>query len=233
MITRFRIERRRGETIANAIETSSSTAGRAVFFSGIAVVISLGGLVTLGISLFTSMAVGTMAVVAVSVIGSLTFLPATLAIVGDRVNWGRPITWLPRLLRMRGALETIDRRAARPPGSGLWATLVNAVMSRPVLLTLLSAAVLIAAATPVTRMRTGTTEITGLPSSIDGIAAIKLVNEKFPLGQNLRLDVVVSNPGEADIDPQVDQLKTRVLALGNGIQGGEIVRESQDGKSRS
>ncbi len=119
MITRFRIERRRGETIANAIETSSSTAGRAVFFSGIAVVISLGGLVTLGISLFTSMAVGTMAVVAVSVIGSLTFLPATLAIVGDRVNWGRPITWLPRLLRMRGALETIDRRAARPPGSGL------------------------------------------------------------------------------------------------------------------
>ncbi len=86
MITRFRIERRRGETIADAIETSSSTAGRAVFFSGIAVVISLGGLVTLGISLFTSMAVGTMAVVAVSVIGSLTFLPATLAIVGDRVN---------------------------------------------------------------------------------------------------------------------------------------------------
>jgi len=96
LITRFRTERRAGKAIPRAIETASSTAGRAVFFSGIAVVISLGGLVTLGISLFTSMAVGTMAVVFVSVIGSLTFLPATLAIVGDRVNLGRPATWLPR-----------------------------------------------------------------------------------------------------------------------------------------
>ena len=231
MITRFRTERRRGATIPDAIETSSSTAGRAVFFSGIAVVISLGGLVTLGISLFTSMAVGTMAVVTVSVIGSLTFLPATLAIVGDRVNLGRPITWLPRLLRMRGALASIERRAARPPGSGLWATIVNTVMSRAVLMTVLSAAVLIAAATPVTRMHTGTTEITGLPSSIDGIAAIKLVNEKFPLGQNLRLDVVVANPNDVDLTSSLADFKNRVLALGHGLVGGDVVRESEDGKA--
>ena len=84
-----------------------------MFFSGIAVVISLGGLLTLGISLFTSMAVGTMGVVLVSVIGSLTFLPATLAIVGDRVNWGRPITWLPRLLRVRAARHRRHRPARR------------------------------------------------------------------------------------------------------------------------
>jgi putative drug exporter of the RND superfamily len=231
MITRFRTERRRGASIPEAIETSSSTAGRAVFFSGIAVVISLGGLATLGISLFTSMAVGTMAVVLVSVVGSLTFLPATLAIVGDRVNLGRPITWLPRLFRLHGAMARIERRAARPPGSGLWASLVNAVMSRPVLMTLLSAAVLVAAAAPVTRLRTGTTEITGLPSSIDGIAAIKLVNEKFPLGQNLRLDVVVSNPNQVVIHQALEQFKATVLSLGRGLQGGEVVRESQDGKT--
>ena len=60
--------------------------------------ISLAGLLTLGIPLFTSMAVGTIAVVFVSVIGSLTFLPATLALLGDRVNLGRPATWIPRLL---------------------------------------------------------------------------------------------------------------------------------------
>jgi putative drug exporter of the RND superfamily len=228
MITRFRTERRRGATIPEAIETSSSTAGRAVFFSGIAVVISLGGLATLGISLFTSMAVGTMAVVLVSVIGSLTFLPATLAIVGDRVNLGRPITWLPRLLRLRGALATIERRAARPPGSGMWASLVNAVMSRPVLMTLLSAAVLIAAAAPVTRLRTGTTEITGLPSTIDGIAAIKLVNEKFPLGQNLRLDVVVTGADRADVQSALTTLKDRILAI-PGVTGPPTGRPSQDG----
>jgi RND superfamily putative drug exporter len=224
MITRFRTERQRGATVHEAIETSSSTAGRAVFFSGIAVVISLGGLVTLGISLFTGMAIGTMAVVLVAVIGSLTFLPATLAILGDRVNWGRPITWLPRLFRSRRAVAAIDRRAARPPGSGVWATLVNAVMRRPVLMTVLSAAILIAAAWPVTRLRTGVTDITGLPSTIDGIAAINLINEKFPLGQNLRLDVVIRQPGTtspeivADIHDAKEALEARVLSL-PGIQG--------------
>jgi RND superfamily putative drug exporter len=230
MITRFRTERQRGATVHEAIETSSSTAGRAVFFSGIAVVISLGGLVTLGISLFTGMAIGTMAVVLVAVIGSLTFLPATLAILGDRVNWGRPITWLPRLFRSRRAVAAIDRRAARPPGSGVWATLVNAVMRRPVLMTVLSAAILIAAAWPVTRLRTGVTDITGLPSTIDGIAAINLINEKFPLGQNLRLDIVITDPDREDVRAAIDQLKARVGALA-GIQGEATERPSNDGNS--
>ena len=230
MITRFRTERQRGATVHEAIETSSSTAGRAVFFSGIAVVISLGGLVTLGISLFTGMAVGTMAVVLVAVIGSLTFLPATLAILGDRVNWGRPITWLPRLFRSRTAIAVIDRRAARPAGSGIWATLVNAVMRRPVLMTVLSVAILIAAAWPVTRLRTGVTDITGLPSTIDGIAAINLINEKFPLGQNLRLDVVVTDPDRVDVRAAIDQLKARIGGFA-GIQGEATERPSNDGNS--
>ena len=231
MVTRFRSERQRGSSVLQAIETSSSTAGRAVFFSGIAVVISLGGLVTLGISLFTSMAVGTMGVVAVSVVGSLTFLPATLAIVGDRVNAGRPVTWLPRLFRARGMLDALNRRAARPPGSGFWARLVNAVMARPVILTVLSGALLLAIASPALRLRTGTTEITGLPSSIDGIAGIKLINEKFPFGQDLHLDVVVTKAGRDDVKAAVEQLKTRLLAI-PGLSGPPFERTSQDGNAR-
>ena len=231
MITRFRTERRAGRDVLDAIETSSSTAGRAVFFSGIAVVISLGGLVTLGISLFTSMAVGTMAVVLVSVIGSLTFLPATLAIVGDRVNMGRPITWLPRLFRARGVLAAIDERASRPPGSGFWARLVNAVMARPVVMTVVSAALLVAIASPVTRLRTGTTEITGLPSSIDGIAAIKLVNAKFPFGQNVRLDIVVTEADQPAVQAAVTQLEDRILAI-PGVHGPPTGRMSADGNAQ-
>jgi putative drug exporter of the RND superfamily len=230
MITRFRTERQRGAAVQEAIETSSSTAGRAVFFSGIAVIISLGGLVTLGVSLFTSMAIGTMGVVLVSVIGSLTFLPATLAILGDRVNLGRPVTWLPRLLRRRGALEAIDRRAARPPGSGLWAVVVAAVMRRPVVMTVLIAALLLAVASPVTRLRTGVTDITGLPATIDGIAGIRLINEKFPLGQNLTVDVVVTEPDRDDVQAAVAELKTRMAAL-PAIQGAPTEVSAGDGRS--
>ena len=238
MVTRFRSERQRGATVHEAIETSSSTAGRAVFFSGIAVVISLGGLLTLGISLFTSMAVGTMGVVTVSVIGSLTFLPATLAIVGDRVNWGRPATWLPRVARRapiagarrwgRATMDALERRAMQPPGRGFWARLVNAVMARPVLLTVLSGAVLLAAAVPALRLRTGTSDIIALPSTIDGIAGIKLINEKFPFGQDIRLDVVVTQPNRPDVVAAIEQLKTRVAALA-GMSAGETVRVADDG----
>ena len=113
MITRFRVERRAGRDRAKAIEISSSTAGRAVFFSGLAVMISLAGLITLGVSLFTSMAIGTISVVLVSVIGSLTFLPATLSILGDRVNLGRPAAWIPRIARRAAARSARAAGAAR------------------------------------------------------------------------------------------------------------------------
>ena len=106
MITRFRIERRAGREQLAAIEVASSTAGRAVFFSGLAVMISLAGLITLGVSLFTLDGVGTISVVLVSVIGSLTFLPATLAILGDRVNRGR---------------DPVPRPRPRPRATGVWA----------------------------------------------------------------------------------------------------------------
>jgi uncharacterized membrane protein YdfJ with MMPL/SSD domain len=228
MLTRFRSERQRGIAVLDAIETSSTTAGRAVFFSGIAVVISLGGLLTLGISLFTSMAVGTMGVVLVSVIGSLTFLPATLAILGDRVNRGRPITWLPRLFRARGVLARLEQRATRAPGTGFWARLVNVVMGRPVVLAMLSAALLLGAASPAFRMRTGTTEITGLPSSIDGIAGIKKINEKFPFGQDIRVDLVVTHADRADVQAAIATLKDRVGAI-NGLTGPVAERTNADG----
>src|SRR5213078_2015455 len=110
MVTRFRTERRKGRSKLAAIDVASNTAGRAVFFSGLAVMISIGGLFLLDDPLFRSMAVGTISVVFVAVIGSLTFLPATLAILGDGVNRLR-IPWIGR---------------DRPEGSGIWATIVRA-----------------------------------------------------------------------------------------------------------
>jgi RND superfamily putative drug exporter len=237
MVTRFRVERRLGRAVPRAIEISSSTAGRAVFFSGLAVMISLAGLLTLGIPLFTSMAVGTIGVVLVSVIGSLTFLPATLAIVGDRVNFGRMATWIPRLLvRLRApgagwgrrAISWLDRRAARPEGSGVWASLVTAVMRRPVRMIVASGVLLIALATPVLNLRIGLTDITGFPKSIDGVAAIRLINENWPQGTDLHLDVVVTKPAREDVKVAIQELKARALQI-PGLSGPPRERISQDG----
>jgi RND superfamily putative drug exporter len=238
MVTRFRSERRHGRAVALAIEVASSTAGRAVFFSGLAVMISLGGLFTLGITLFTSMAVGTIGVVLVSVIGSLTFLPATLAIFGDRLNLGRPAAWIPWLMtllpvaglrsRGRSALDWLRRRGQRPEGSGAWARLVRAVMARPVAMVLLSAVLLLALASPILHPRIGVTDITGFPKSIDGVAGIRLLNEKWPQGTDLRLDVVVTHPDRAEVRAAIDQLKVDALRI-RGLSGTPEERLSAQG----
>jgi len=228
MVTRFRAERRTGRSVPLAIEVASTTAGRAVFFSGLAVMISLAGLFTLGISLFSSMAVGTIGVVFVSVIGSLTFLPATLAIFGDRVNAGRPATWIPWLMtrlpaaglreRGRAALNWLERRTRRPEGSGLWAWLVTAVMGRPLVMIAVSGLLLLALAFPILQLRIGVTDITGFPKSIDGVAGILLLNEKWPQGTDMRLDVVVTDPDRAEVRAAIEKLKVEALQI-PGLSG--------------
>ena len=240
MVTRFRTERRHGRPVSRAIEVASGTAGRAVFFSGLAVMISLAGLFTLGITIFTSMAVGTIGVVLVSVIGSLTFLPATLAIVGDRVNLGRPASWIPGVLarvpvngvqeRGRAALGWLERRARRPEGSGPWAWLVTAVMRRPVAMIAVSGVLLLALAFPILHLRIGLTDITGFPKSIDGVAGIRLISEKWPKGTDLRLDVVVTQPKRADVRAAIERLKVEALQV-PGLSGPPGERLSADGNA--
>jgi uncharacterized membrane protein YdfJ with MMPL/SSD domain len=240
MVTRFRVERRSGRDRAKAIEVSSSTAGRAVFFSGLAVMISLAGLVTLGVSLFTSMAIGTISVVLVSVVGSLTFLPATLSILGDRVNLGRPSTWLPRLVAAlplgpisrwgRSALAWLERRADRQEGSGFWGRLVTAVMARPIRLMILSAAVLLAVGSPVLHLRTGLSDFNAFPDSIDGVAGYKLLLEKWPEGTELHLQVVVTRADEPATQAAIERLKVEGLKV-EGLHEPIVVTPSRDGKA--
>jgi RND superfamily putative drug exporter len=122
--------------------------------------ISIGGLFLLDDPLFRSMAVGTISVVLVAVIGSLTFLPATLAILGDGVN------------RLR--IPIIGRE--RPEGSGIWATVVRAVMRRPVIAAVGSGALLIVLASPFIRLHMGQADFSSFPDSLDSVQAVNLLN---------------------------------------------------------
>jgi RND superfamily putative drug exporter len=212
MLTRFRTERRRGRPKLDAIDVASNTAGRAVFFSGLAVMISIGGLFLLDDPLFRSMAIGTISVVFVAVIGSLTFLPATLAILGDGVN------------RLR--LPIIGR--TRDEGSGIWARLVRAVMRRPIVAAVTTAVLLIAVASPVVRLHMGQADFTSFPDSLDGVQAVNLLNEKWPSGSDLDLSVVVTRADEAPTKAAIDKMTAAVLAI-PGLSGPPRTNLSSDG----
>ena len=202
MISPFRTELRRGRPVPAAIRIASATAGRAVFFSGLAVMISIAGLFLLDDPLFRSMAIGTIAVVFISVLGSLTFLPAVLAVLGRRVNSLR----IPFLGR------------AREEGGGLWATVVARVMGRPVIFFVVAAGFLAALSTPVARLHLGQTDLTSFPDSIDSVQAIKVMNERWPAGSTLRLQVVVTRADDPATTGLIEELTRRTLAV-PGISG--------------
>ncbi len=161
MITRYRTERRAGREKIDAIRVASATAGRAVFFSGLAVIFSIGGLFLLEDELFRSMAIGTIGVVFIAVIGSLTFLPATLALLGDGVDRFR----LPFLGR------------ERPEGSGAWAVVVRSVMRHPVVTFVVAAGLLLAIALPAGRRHMGQSDFDSFRDSMYGVQAVNLLDE--------------------------------------------------------
>jgi uncharacterized membrane protein YdfJ with MMPL/SSD domain len=212
MVTRFRTERRHGRDKLTAIHVASNTAGRAVFFSGLAVMISIGGLFLLDDPLFRSMAIGTISVVLVAVIGSLTFLPAVLAILGDGVN------------RLRVPFIGRDREEGR----GFWAILVRAVMRRPIIAVALTAAFLLALASPVLRLHMGQADFTAFPDSLDGVQAVNLLNEKWPSGSTLELQFVVTKADEEPTKAALGRLTDAVVAI-PGISGPAETSISSDG----
>ena len=93
-LRREREERAKGRHHLDAVEIAAETSGHAVVVSGIAVIISMAGLFLAGDAVFSSLAVGSILVVAVAVLGSLTVLPALLAKLGRWVDRPRvPLLW--------------------------------------------------------------------------------------------------------------------------------------------
>ena len=99
IISRYREERARGLEKIDAIAATGATANRAIFFSGMTVVLAMLGMVVVPLDLTISMGIGAMLVVFTTLLTSLILLPALMGLLGDRVNALR--------------LPFIGRRAAR------------------------------------------------------------------------------------------------------------------------
>ena len=78
---------RNGLNIEEAIATTQETAGKAIFFSGLAVFISLSALFLFPVNILFSVAVGGLAAVFFAVLISTIFLPAILAVLKTKINF--------------------------------------------------------------------------------------------------------------------------------------------------
>ena len=142
-LKREREERAAGRESNAAIEAAAATSGRAVLISGFTVMVAMGGMYLGGISNFASFATGTIMVVAVAMIGSLTVLPATLSKLGHRVEKGR----VPLIGRLRNR-----------GGVGIWSRVLDRVLRRPLISAVVAAGVLVALTVPVLGMQTSLKE---------------------------------------------------------------------------
>jgi RND superfamily putative drug exporter len=84
-------------------------------------------------------------------------------------------------------------------------------------------------ATPVLRLQLGQSDFTSFPDSVDSVQAVALMNEKWPEGSTLRLQVVVTQADETDTRAAIQQMSDRILAI-EGISGPVEAQPSADGK---
>jgi uncharacterized membrane protein YdfJ with MMPL/SSD domain len=174
-LKREREERVRGASKDEALQRAAATSGRAVLVSGLTVMTAAGGLTLSGNSVFTSLGLGTILVVLVAVIGSLTVLPALLSKLGDRVEFGK----LPFLGSNRE--------------SRIWRTALRPALRYPKITVLGALAVLLAIASPVLHMQTRNDGVKDAPQNLAIVKSYNQVTQSFGT-TNAPAEVIVRAP---------------------------------------
>jgi uncharacterized membrane protein YdfJ with MMPL/SSD domain len=172
-----------GVDAASALQAATASVGRAIVVAACTVMIGLGGLLFTGLAVFTSMALGAIVVVAIAMVGSVTVLPATLSMLGDRIDRGR--------LWNRGGRRRSRRARAE---SGVWVAVARAVTGHPRAALFSALCVLGALATPALAMRTAAPGEHDLPASSPELVAIRAVERAFP-GAPASAEIVVTGHG--------------------------------------
>jgi RND superfamily putative drug exporter len=165
-LKREREERAKGNTTRDAVETAAATSGHSILVSGAAVIASMAGLFIAGSATFSSLAAGSIVVVAVAVIGSVTVLPALLVKLGRWVDRPRiPLLW------------RLNRRIGQ---GGISRHILAPVVRRPVAALVVSLTALVALAAPALGMKIHDANLDTLPASIPQVQTLQAVADEFP-----------------------------------------------------
>jgi RND superfamily putative drug exporter len=224
IVTRYREQLHAGHEVEDAISVAIDTSGRAVTFAGMTVVISLLGMLLMGVNFVTGLALGAATMVTVTMVGSLTLLPALLGFVGRRVEvtrWrglvaagcvsvallGLGLKVQPLLLGLPMAVlvlvagfvvaplrREVPRRDPKPLRETFAYRWSRFVQARPWTLALVASAALVLLALPVFGIRLGFSDAGNLPEGSTGRIAYDTIADGFGPGTNGRLILVAELP---------------------------------------
>jgi putative drug exporter of the RND superfamily len=183
MIFRFRDELRVGNDVESALVETMTHAGRSVIVSGSTVAIGLLSLVALPLPLVRAMGLGGMLIPAVSVLASITLLPALLAVLGTRIN---AVPLMPRRFIDHGHAE-----------DGAWGRWARFVLRRPVAVAGVGLVVVVALAGLGTQLKPSEAQLKDFPGTGTAIAGRQmLADAHITPGVMKPLNVLVEQGGD-------------------------------------
>ena len=185
ILSRHRTQLRDGMEVRESIATATATAGGAVVFAGLTVVIALCALTVVGIPFLSIMGLAAAATVAITVLIALTLLPAVLSLIGDRVGKGR-IKILSRRQERIGTTPTGGERWEKVVTARPWLTVVVGILGLGVL------------ALPLLNLNLGLPDDSSKATSTTERRAYDLLTEGFGAGFNGPLTLVLYHPNSSD-----------------------------------
>ena len=197
-------ERDRGHSAEEAVEIAAATSGRAVLISGITVLTAMAGLLFAGNPIFVGFGIGTMLVVAVAMLGSMTFLPAMLSFLGQK-------NWLEK-----GRVPYVTKRRHKSKGeSRVWGAILTRVLKRPLVSTLLAGGLLVALCIPALGIQFKEPGFDGYSRSQPVIQTYDRVQAAFPGGAVPATTVIkAEDVTAAPVQAAIGQLHDQAIATG-------------------
>ena len=208
-VRREREERAKGRGHVDAVEIAAETSGHAVVVSGTAVIIAMSGLFLASDAIFSSLAVGSILVVAVAVIGSLTVLPALLAKLGRWVDRPRiPLLW--RLTARRTGPD------GQPRPGRFWPMVLRPALRWPLATLLTSVGLILALAAPALGMQLKFPGTEDLPRTTPAMQAYDRLTAAYPSNGTNHLVAVRAPAGQAGA------VKAALTELAESTQGDRL-----------
>ena len=216
-LRREREERAAGAGERASLEAAAATSGRAILVSGFTVMVAMAGMYIAGDPTFASFATGTIIVVAVAMVGSLTVLPALLSWLGDRIEKGR--------------IPFVGRRRSAAGESRIWGALVGGVMRRPKLAAGIAVAGLVVLAIPAFGLKTANSGTNALPRSLPIVQTLDRLEAAFPGGaEPAQVAISAADVKAAPVARQVEALRERLAADPHDFGRSQTYRVAANGR---
>ncbi len=183
IVNRFREELRKGRDHRTAIAMTSATAGRAIFFSAMTVMVGLMGMLFFENTGLPSLGWGGICATLVALISSVLLLPAILSLLGDRIN----------SLKVPFSMSDVDKE------DGFWSWIAESVMNRPLSVLVPAVMVLLIAGSPFLQANWGIVTYKSLSPDDESRNGLELTDEYWP--ENVRNTAQVVFEIEEGVDP--------------------------------